>query len=138
MRINTDYIIIHCSATPPSMDIGAREIRAWHKERGWTDIGYHHVINRHGKLEMGRPTLFVGAHARGFNRTSVGICLVGGVDNTNHPDANYTVAQWEALARLVTACKNMYREAVVLGHRDLPGVTKDCPCFDVPAWWNKL
>jgi N-acetylmuramoyl-L-alanine amidase len=136
LRINTDYIIIHCSATPPSMDIGATEIRQWHKARGWRDIGYHHVIRRNGKLEIGRPTMAVGAHAKGFNQSSVGICMVGGVTPEGDPESNFTRAQWATLEKLVYHCKNMYREAVVLGHRDLPNVTKECPSFDVPHWWS--
>jgi hypothetical protein len=150
MRLNTDYIIIHCSATPPSEDLSVHDIRDLHAGPkgsyirwagkmvecfGWRDVGYHHVITRSGKLEMGRPTLTVGAHAKGYNSNSVGICLVGGVNIAGEPDCNFTRAQWQQLEKLVYSCKVMYREAQVIGHRDLPGVTKACPSFDVVSWW---
>ena len=71
--------------------------------------------------------------------SSVGICLVGGVAEAeggrNLPESNFTRAQWAALEKLVYHCKVMYREAIVLGHRDLPNVNKACPSFDVQAWW---
>ena len=50
-------IIIHCSATKPSMDIGVKEINEWHLQRGWSGIGYHYVIRRNGDLETGRDLL---------------------------------------------------------------------------------
>ena len=135
MRERTDYIVIHTAATPPSMDIGAKEIREWHLARGWSDIGYHWVIRRNGTVEPGRPVDAVGAHAKGFNKTSVGICLVGGLNADGEPDCNYTWVQWPELEALVIKMKAKYPDAAVLGHRDLPGVTKTCPVFDADAWW---
>src|SRR3546814_3669760 len=77
-RIET--IILHCSYTPPSMDIGAAVIKGWHVDgNGWTDIGYHFVLRRNGAVEEGRPLDVVGAHAKNFNGRSIGICLVGGM-----------------------------------------------------------
>jgi N-acetylmuramoyl-L-alanine amidase len=54
MRKSTNWIAIHCSATRPSQDVGAADIRKWHKAQGWADIGYHFVIRRDGKIEKGR------------------------------------------------------------------------------------
>lgn len=137
MRKRTDFIVVHCSATPPSQDIGADEIREWHKARGWRDIGYHHVIRRNGKLEIGRPPMAVGAHARGYNAVSVGICLVGGVDDEGKPEANFTRAQYARLEDLVRNMVRLYGpDVAVVGHRDLPDVSKACPSFCVPCWWN--
>lgn len=136
MRTSTDYIIVHCSATPPDMDIGVAEIRNWHTAKGWRDVGYHYVITRRGKVQVGRSYNAVGAHAKGFNNSSVGICLVGGVDSQGEPDANFTRAQYKELETLIYTLKDTYPRAAVLGHRDLPGVDKACPCFDVAPWWN--
>lgn len=151
-RRATDYIIVHCSATGPANDIGADEIRrlhasskgtmvewngGWEEAFGWSDIGYHQVIRRNGKLEFGRAPMAVGAHAKGFNTSSVGICLVGGINASGRADSNFTRAQWHRLEMAVSAYKNLYPDAVVIGHRDLPGVVKECPSFDVPAWWKK-
>ena len=65
MRKRTDYIAIHCSATPPSMDIGVEEIRKMHLAIGDKDIGYHRVIRRSGECEQGREDEEVGAHVKG-------------------------------------------------------------------------
>lgn len=132
-----NFIVVHCSATPEDMDIGADEIKRWHLQRGWLDIGYHYVIRRNGKVEKGRPTNVPGAHARGFNHLSLGICLVGGVESDKKTaEANFTQAQWESLELQLRELKRAYPEAEILGHRDLPRVQKQCPSFDVRSWWE--
>lgn len=133
-----DYIVIHCSATPAKMDIGAEEIRQWHLEREFVDIGYHFVIRRDGTVEEGRPMNRPGAHARGFNHISIGVCLVGGVArNGKSPENNFTDLQWRSLGALVETLKYHNPDATVLGHRDLPNVKKGCPSFDVGSWWQE-
>ena len=128
-------IVVHCAATKPSSDIDANEIRNMHVRKGWLDIGYHMVIRRNGGVEDGRPIEKEGAHAKGFNTHSIGICLIGGVDENNKPDFNYTINQMESLKRLLDVLKNEFQEAEVLGHRDLPEVAKACPCFNVKEWY---
>lgn len=128
-----DKLIIHCSATKPSMDIGAKEIRKWHTDKppngnGWSDIGYHYVIRRDGTVEPGRPLALVGAHVAGHNTGSHGICLVGGI-----PEANFTKEQWDQLARVVRAFKAQYPKATVHGHNEFDA-GKACPSFDVQKW----
>lgn len=126
-------VIVHCSATPPNRIIGAEEIREWHvNERGFDDIGYHYVIRRDGRIDKGRDLDTPGAHAKGFNEDSVGICLVGGVDENGRSFSNFTRAQMDALVLLSKGLQHRYGQDVeFLGHRDLPDVAKDCPCFDV-------
>lgn len=137
-REKTKYIVVHCSATPAFMNIGVREIDRWHRERGFWSIGYHFVIRRDGSLEHGRALEKVGAHAKGHNRTTIGVCLVGGVDgDTNQPAANYTPQQWASLKALIVDLQAMYPDARVTGHRDLDRA-KDCPCFNVSAWFNEV
>lgn len=134
-----DKHVVHCAATPPSMDIGVDEIRQWHTVgNGWSDIGYHFVIRRDGTIELGRPIERAGAHAKGHNANSVGTCLVGGVDEDMFPEDNFTKEQKASLRAIDTGIKAFVdNEVETLGHRDLPGVTKDCPCFDVKKWLNK-
>lgn len=128
------YIVIHAADTPASMDIGVEEIRKWHLQRGFTDIGYHWVVRRDGTIETGRPFDVWGAHARGFNHISLGICLVGGKDGEN----NFTDDQWDALAGLVKGLRVAHPRSKILGHRDLPNVNKQCPCFDAQAWFASI
>ena len=131
-RKETKHVIVHCAATKPSMDVGVREIRQWHKERGFLDIGYHFVIRRNGTIEDGRDVNQVGAHTVGQNETSVGVCLVGGVDVKLQPQANFTPQQMATLRKLLGDLKVLFPQALVKGHRDF--AAKACPSFDVKRW----
>jgi len=135
IRKSTNNIVIHCSATRAIQDVGAADIRKWHKAQGWADIGYHYVIRRNGKLERGRAENLVGSHVQGHNATSIGVCLVGGLnDKTFKPENNYTPAQWATLKKLVGDLLKRYPKAKVLGHHDFPKVAKACPCFNARTW----
>lgn len=138
-RKATNYIVIHCSATRPSMNVGAAEIRKWHLDKGWSDIGYHFVIKRDGTVQKGRDQDAVGAHEPTRNATGIGVCLVGGVSEKNFtiPENNYTPQQWASLEALVGKLLKQYPKAVVQGHRDCPNVRKACPSFDALAWARK-
>lgn len=114
------------------MDIGLAEIDRWHRSRGWLKIGYHYVIRRNGQLELGRHTDEVGAHAKGHNATSIGICMVGGIDSDGKPENNFTQEQWDRLIMLLSALHNDYPAAKVIGHNEVS--SKDCPSFDVQVW----
>lgn len=141
MRRQTKYIVIHCSATKRDDDIGFAEIDQWHKNRGWDGCGYHLIIRRDGSYEPGREIQETGAHVRGYNQVSVGICLIGGVDVSGNPQSNYTPQQFSALRDAVLVLQGLYPRAVCVGHRDLikPGEPqKACPCFDVPHWYEEI
>ncbi|OHB39606.1 MAG: lysozyme [Phenylobacterium sp. RIFCSPHIGHO2_01_FULL_70_10] len=134
-RKGTDFIVVHCSATPPTHDWGRAEIDRVHRKQGWLGIGYHYVIKRDGTVEEGRPRDTVGAHVEGFNARSIGICMVGGVAaDGKKAENNFTPAQFDALAQLLGTLKRVFPKAAIQGHRDFPGVKKDCPSFDVRSW----
>lgn len=145
-RSTTELIVIHSSATKADLDIGVREIDQWHRKRGFVKVGYHFVIRRNGVIENGRDIGDVGAHAVGHNSTSIGICLVGGLDPNGKAANNYSRDQWTALKSLLTNLGNRYPTARIVGHRDLSpdkngnGIIepserlKECPCFDVSDW----
>lgn len=138
-RTSTTTIIIHCSATRSEANVRAHHIRQWHVEKGWADIGYHFVICRDGAIERGRDQDAVGAHAKGANDYSIGICMVGGLDLRGAPSDDYTPAQWASLKTLVLGLMAEYPGIEsVIGHRDVPGVKKDCPCFDVADWLKRV
>lgn len=125
-------IVIHCSYSRPTQDWGASHIRRIHvEENGWDDIGYHFVIRRDGVVEGGRPLEEEGAHAKGHNEDSIGICLIGGMSKDHQPDANFTSAQYTALATLITAMSAAFSltRNDIYGHRDL-APDRECPCFD--------
>lgn len=137
-RTETNWIVIHCSATRGSQNFTAADIRRWHLEKGWKDIGYHYVIRRDGTVEPGRAPDAIGSHVQGHNADSVGICMVGGIDDkTWKPANNFTPAQWRSLRTLVERLTKTYPAAKVLGHRDFPGVQKACPSFAAKVWAKK-
>lgn len=138
IRKETRRIVIHCSATYPGMNTTAEEIRKWHMDKGWKDIGYNAVIERNGDIRMGRQEGAIGAHAVGYNHNSIAICLVGGLGLDGLPENNFTDDQFESLELYVRGLLGWYPSAEVIGHRDLPGVDKACPCYDVREWWSKV
>lgn len=136
-------IIIHCSATPEGKDYTVEDIDRDHRKRGFAKIGYHYVIYRDGTIHQGRKEPEVGAHARGYNANSIGVCYIGGLarDGKTTKDTR-TQAQRDALVRLLRELVIRYPDAEILGHRDLSpdkngdGIVspneyiKGCPSFD--------
>jgi len=125
-----DKIIFHCSATIEGQNISAATIKRWHvRDRGWSDIGYHYVIGLDGKIESGRPVNKQGAHAKGYNKTSIGVCYIGGLSKNKRAKDTRTDAQKNAMIKLIKTLKNIYPDATLHGHREFS--KKACPCFDV-------
>lgn len=133
----TRFGVIHCSATPPDMDVDIDQIDRWHRDRGIyqknAPSGYHNVIKRDGSLQFGRHLRQAGAHARGFNFDSLSVCLVGGVDEDLQAEDNFRARQWDTLERVVQHWVAIWPDIQILGHRDVnPG--KECPSFNVAEW----
>jgi len=78
-------IIVHCTATPEFRKVSVEEIDRWHKDRGWSQIGYHYVVQLDGTINQGRPITITGAHVKGHNKGSIGITYVGGCDSEMNP-----------------------------------------------------
>lgn len=125
-------IVIHTSDSPDTVDIGAKEIREWHLDRGWTDIGYHYVIRRNGQIEQGRKESVVGAHVYGHNSDSIGICWVG--------RDNMTQQQYEVMHALCVMLRYKYVLDVdqVIGHRELAPGKKTCPNINMDKFRASL
>jgi N-acetyl-anhydromuramyl-L-alanine amidase AmpD len=131
-------LVVHCAATRPNLDVGVDEIRSWHRQQGWSDIGYHWVVRRDGSVEAGRREELIGAHVSGHNRDTLGICLVGGLDEHGDPAPTFTPEQFASLRTLANELLAKYdlSDDAILGHRDFPNVAKACPSFDVRHWWR--
>ena len=128
------FLVLHCSATRCNQSYTVEQMKKDHKSRGFMTIGYHFYIRRDGTMTQHRRLLEVGAHARPYNRCSIGICYEGGLDENGHPADTRTPAQKDSLKTLLKSLILSYPDARILGHRDLPYVRKECPCFDVKAW----
>ena len=131
-RKATTMIILHCSATREGQDVKAADIKRWHKDRGFDDIGYHYVIDLDGTIEKGRDEALVGAHCKGHNATSIGICYVGGCDKNMKPKDTRTQEQKRSMLSLVRKLVNKYKIPVtqIWAHHDFDK-HKACPSFDV-------
>lgn len=142
MRI-INKIIIHCSATKEGEYFDREDIKVWHLARGFKDIGYHYVILLDGTIQHGRDIEKIGAHCTGYNKDSIGICYIGGLDKEGKPKDTRTKSQKIAISRLLEELKEQFPIAIIKGHRDFsPDINKDgkidpwewsksCPCFDV-------
>ena len=75
-----DLIVIHCSATRKDRSLTPDDLETMHRRRGFNGTGYHYYIRKDGTVHLTRPIDRIGAHARGFNAQSVGICYEGGLD----------------------------------------------------------
>lgn len=147
---NIDAIVIHCTASKAGQDLRAADIDKQHQERGFAMIGYNFVVDLDGTVEDGRPLTRDGAHCntaglsgKSYNKHSIGIVYVGGLDENGNPADTRTPEQKQALADLVYRLINEYPIVEVIGHRDASpdknknGVIeknewiKQCPCFSV-------
>ena len=137
-----DEIILHCTATPEGEDYTVEQIRQMHLARGFSDIGYHFLIGRDGKVHAGRPTAIAGAHCKGHNTRSIGISIVGGCPPRTTPGwrdkskDTRTPAQEAALVKLVKEQLKQYPGATVHGHNEF--ANKACPSFNVKTWLTKV
>ena len=143
MSNRIERLVIHCTDTPEGREVTAADIRSWHcspepKGRGWKQVGYTDMVHLDGRVErlvQNNEDAYVDGWevtngAKGYNRTSRHIVYVGGKRNGHHADTR-TPEQKAALKAYVEDFRKRFPWADVCGHRDLPGVAKACPCFDV-------
>ena len=132
----TDTIVIHCTQTPPNMDVDVAKVTEWHTQRGFDTIGYHYLIKRDGTLQVGRDEDVVGAHAVAVNGTSIGVALAGGGNADKGWENNFTPIQFETLKSILLKLKDKYNIEKIIGHYQVDD-KKECPSFDVPGWLEK-
>ena len=140
-----DLIVIHCSASRADRDFTETDLEVCHRRRGFNGTGYHYYIRKDGTTLITRPVERIGAHAKGFNAESIGICYEGGLDCRGRPADTRTPAQRATLRQLVGQLQEKFPGCRVCGHRDLsPDLNgngeiepeewiKQCPCFEVRA-----
>ena len=144
------YIVVHCSATRASQPYSPEALERDHRARGFRSAGYHFYIRRSGAIIPLRPLEQIGAHARGYNRSSYGVCYEGGLDDTGHPADTRTAEQRTTLRQLLEHLHTLAPQATILGHRDLSPdrngdghITPDewikqCPCFDAQREYHDI
>ena len=116
-RHTIDMIVLHHAAVKHCT---VEKINQWHLCNGWTMIGYHYFINKKGEIFRGRPDDVIGAHATGYNSTSIGICFEGDFEKEAP-----TKEQINSGLELVDCLKNKYNITKVKGHKEL--MSTSCP-----------
>lgn len=130
-------IIVHCSATAEGRDFTVDDITRWHKQRGFTTIGYHYVVYRDGSIHNGRDINMAGAHCTDHNTGSIGICYIGGcMADGRTPKDTRTEAQKASLLKLLRQLRSLYPSARIYGHRDF--ANKACPSFDATKEYRTI
>jgi N-acetylmuramoyl-L-alanine amidase len=131
------HIVVHCSATGQDAKVEAIQ-RYWKQNLGWKSPGYHYIIEADGKetqlLTIAQPSNGV----KGWNKSIINICYIGGVDKLGKPIDNRTDAQKRQLMTRLKALKTMFPNAVIQGHKDFPNVAKACPCFDAKSEYKNI
>ena len=134
---NVNEIIVHCSATREEQQVSVDTIRDWHLAKGWNDIGYHFYIDLDGTINKGRDIDKIGAHCKGHNRNSIGICYCGGVEaDGKTPKDTRTQEQKDSLLNVLKTLKAMYPEAVIYSHSEF--AAKACPSFDATEEYENI
>ena len=130
-----DMIVVHCSGSRCNHPYTMQQLHHDHVVvNGWFYIGYHFYITRDGVVHVCRPIERMGAHALGYNAHSIGICYEGGLSPSGCIADTRTPEQKTAMRQLIIDLHRRFPTIkTVLGHRDLPGVQKACPCFDAPS-----
>ena len=124
------YLVIHCSASDRPQHDNPESIDQWHLQRGWTGIGYHFFIDTKGIIHCCRPIKYQGAHVKGHNNHSIGICL--------HGNGIYTDTQIESLKSLLKLLNCLIAKGYsVKGHYEL-NPKKTCPIIDMDKFRKSL
>lgn len=144
------FLVLHCSATRCDRPYSPEDLTRDHLARGFQSAGYHFYVRRSGQIVPLRPLHQIGAHVRGHNRHSWGICYEGGLSTTGEPQDTRTPAQTQALEQLLRDLLQLAPRAEIVGHRDLSpdrnhnGIVepsewiKQCPCFNATAAFAHL
>lgn len=144
-----DRIVLHCSATRVTKDFTEEQIKSSHIARGFRTWGYHFYIRKNGDIKEMRPLSQMGAHATGYNASSIGICYEGGLNDSGKPEDTRTDAQKAAILVLLRKLIPEYNIKYLCGHRDLSpdldgnGIieewewAKSCPCFCVRSEYQE-
>ena len=130
-------VIVHCTATPEDRHTTVEDVKRWHLDRGWSDIGYHYLVYLDGTVHEGRPVEIQGAHTKGQNKNSIGIAYVGGIDKVNFKAKDTrTEEQKEALVDMLEFFKIAYPEVTIHGHNEF--ASKSCPSFDAKTEYENI
>lgn len=124
------YIVVHCTAGSQLQTVEGL-MDYFRRERKWKNPGYHYVVTAEGKVVQLLDVEKVSNGVKGYNSVSINVAWMGGIDKYGRSVDNRTDDQKLSLKGLVKMLMERFPGAMLMGHRDFPGVAKDCPCFEV-------
>ena len=130
-------IVVLCSATRSDRPYSVENLISTGVAK-YGQASYHWFVQRNGNIVPILPESVRGAHARGYNRCSIGICYEGGINTKGKNDDTRTPQQKASLYELLKQLHRDYPKARIIGHRELPHVAKDCPCFTASSEFADL
>lgn len=115
-----NFIVVHHSVT--GINTTFEQIRQMHLDKGWSDIGYHKVIDYNGIVHQGRNDSVIGAQAFGLNSESLGIVCIGNFEDILPSDKQYQA--------LVTVCATLLKRynlpiEKLIGHKEVAKLIND-------------
>lgn len=132
------HLFVHCTAgnqnaTPKEL------LNFFYNTKKWSRPGYHYVVSKDGTVTQLWPEEKYSNGVVGKNMNSINVAWIGGIDK-QHPNGidNRTAAQKASLKKVMQELKHKYPQAKIMGHRDVPGVHKACPCFDAMVEYSML
>lgn len=131
------YIVIHCTATSQNATVASIQ-NYWRTVLNWINPGYHYLIERDGKINQLQPIERPSNGVAGHNMSSIHISYIGGINANGKPVDTRTPRQILSMLQVLIELKESFPDAHICGHRDFPGVKKDCPSFSVSAWMSAV
>lgn len=131
------YIVIHCTATHQDAKIDSM-VNHWRKVLGWINNGYHYIIDKNGNHTKITDLNKIANGVKGYNKYSIHISYIGGIDSKGIPIDNRTIEQKDKILYLLRELKRQFPNAIIQGHRDFPNVKKACPCFNASEEYAEL
>lgn len=131
------YLVVHCTATSQSTKVSSI-INYWKNTLGWKNVGYHILIDANGIISRLQSDNLMTNGVSGFNKQSLHVSYIGGIDANGGAIDNRTPQQKEGLLKVLKEWKQKYPNAIIQGHKDFPNVIKACPSFDAKNEYKLL
>ena len=131
------WLVVHCSASRCNRPFTVERLIETGRQR-FGQPSYHYYVRRNGYVVPILSESVQGVHAVGYNHCSIAVCYEGGLDENGKAADTRTELQKASLYELLKQLRRDYPQARIIGHRELPHVAKDCPCFDASAEYADL
>ena len=127
------WLVVHCSASRCNRPFTVERLIETGRQR-FGQPSYHYYVRRNGNVVPILPESVQGIHAVGYNHCSIAVCYEGGLDENGKAADTRTELQKASLYELLKQLRRDYPQARIVGHRELPHVVKDCPCFSTSEY----